>query len=55
MEHKSGRDVDTLNQIARYKRKLMSMQGKNLVFNEIPTMAIIFYNGSLFPLCKKCT
>ena len=45
VEHKSGRDPDTLNQIARYIHSVMKLHIDNRAFDGIPTMAIIFYNG----------
>lgn len=45
VEHKSGRDTDTLNQLARYVHSVMKMHVENRVFDGLPTMAIIFYNG----------
>lgn len=45
LEHKSGRDPDVLNQIARYVNSVMKIHGENRVFDGSPTMAIIFYNG----------
>ena len=45
LEHKSGRDPDVLNQIARYVNAVMKMHGVNHGFDGLPTMAIIFYNG----------
>ena len=45
VEHKSGRDPDTLNQIARYIHSVMKLHMDNRAFDGIPTMAIIFYNG----------
>ena len=45
VEHKSGRDSDTFNQIARYVRSVMKRFDKGRLFDGLPTMAIIFYNG----------
>ena len=45
LEHKSGRDPNVLDQIARYVNSVMKIYDKNHVFRGIPTMAIIFYNG----------
>ena len=45
VEHKSGRDTDTLNQLARYVHSVMKMHAENRAFDGLPTMAIIFYNG----------
>lgn len=45
VEHKSGQDPDTLNQVARYVRTLMKRYDRNRIFDGLPTMAIIFYNG----------
>lgn len=45
LEHKSGNDPDTLNQIAKYVNALMKMLGEQRGYDIIPTMAIIFYNG----------
>ena len=45
VEHKSGRDADTFNQIARYVRSVMKRFDKGHLFDGLPTMAIIFYNG----------
>lgn len=45
LEHKSGRDPNVLDQIARYVNSVMKIYDKNRVFSGIPTMAIIFYNG----------
>ena len=45
VEHKSGRNPDTLNQIARYIHSVMKLHIDNRAFDGIPTMAIIFYNG----------
>ena len=45
VEHKSGRDPDTINQITRYVRSVMKIHQENRVFDGLPTMAIIFYNG----------
>ena len=45
VEHKSGHDPDTINQIARYVRSVMKIHQENRVFDGLPTMAIIFYNG----------
>ncbi len=45
LEHKSGRDPNVLDQIARYINSVMKIYDKNRAFSGIPTMAIIFYNG----------
>ena len=45
VEHKSGRDSDVFNQIARYVRSVMKRFDKGHLFDGLPTMAIIFYNG----------
>lgn len=45
VEHKSGPDSNTLNQIARYIHSVMKLHIDNRAFDGIPTMAIIFYNG----------
>ena len=45
VEHKSGHDTDTLNQLARYVHSVMKMHAENRAFDGLPTMAIIFYNG----------
>ncbi len=45
LEHKSGNDPDTLNQVAKYVNALMKMHGEQRGYDLIPTMAIIFYNG----------
>ena len=45
LEHKSGRDADVFNQIARYARSVMKIHGGSPMFDGLPTMAIIFYNG----------
>ena len=45
LEHKSGRDPNVLDQIARYVNSVMKIYDKNRAFSGIPTMAIIFYNG----------
>ena len=45
VEHKSGRDSDVFNQIARYVRSVMKRFDKGRHFDGLPTMAIIFYNG----------
>ena len=45
VEHKSGRDSDVFNQIARYVRSVMKRFDKGRLFDGLPTMAIIFYNG----------
>lgn len=45
LEHKSGNDPDTLNQVAKYVSALMKMHGEQRGYDLIPTMAIIFYNG----------
>ena len=37
--------VVTFNQIARYARSVMKIHGGNPMFDGLPTMAIIFYNG----------
>ena len=46
LEHKSGRDRDIFNQIARYARTVMKFHDENRMFDGLPTMAIIFYNGN---------
>jgi hypothetical protein len=45
LEHKSGRDNDVLNQISRYVHSVMKNLDEKRVFDGLPTMAIIFYNG----------
>ena len=45
VEHKSGRDVDIFNQLARYVRSVMKRFDENRLFDGLPTMAMIFYNG----------
>ena len=45
LEHKSGRDGDTLNQISRYVHSVMKRIDAKSVFDGLPTMAVIFYNG----------
>ena len=45
LEHKSGRDKNTFNQISRYVHSVMKNIDKNRMFEGLPTMAIIFYNG----------
>ena len=45
VEHKSGRDSDVFNQVARYVRSVMKRFDKGRLFDGLPTMAIIFYNG----------
>ena len=45
VEHKSGRDADTFNQLARYVRSVMKRFDEGRLFDGLPTMAIIFYNG----------
>ena len=45
VEHKSGRDVDVFNQLARYVRSVMKRFDKGRLFDGLPTMAMIFYNG----------
>ena len=45
LEHKSGRDRNTFNQIARYVHSVMKSIDRTRVFEGLPTMAIIFYNG----------
>ena len=46
VEHKSGRDADMFNQLARYMRSVMKRFDEGRLFDGLPTMAIIFYNGS---------
>lgn len=45
LEHKSGRDPDVLNQITRYVNSVMKMREGHRIYEGLPTMAIIFYNG----------
>ncbi|WP_406537697.1 Rpn family recombination-promoting nuclease/putative transposase [Fibrobacter sp.] len=45
VEHKSGRDTDIFNQLARYVRSVMKRFDENRLFDGLPTMAMIFYNG----------
>ena len=45
VEHKSGRDSDVFNQVARYVRSVMRRFDEGRLFDGLPTMAIIFYNG----------
>ena len=45
VEHKSGRDSGTLDQIARYVNSVMKLYSEHRAFSGLPTMAIIFYNG----------
>ena len=45
VEHKSGRDADTFNQLARYVRSVMKRFDEGRLFDGLPTMAMIFYNG----------
>ena len=45
VEHKSGRDSGTLDQIARYVNSVMKIYSEHRAFSGLPTMAIIFYNG----------
>ena len=45
VEHKSGKDTDVFNQIARYVRSVMKRFDEGRLFDGLPTMAIIFYNG----------
>ena len=45
LEHKSGRDRNTFNQISRYVHSVMKSIDRTHVFEGLPTMAIIFYNG----------
>ena len=45
VEHKSGRDTDVFNQLARYVRSVMKRFDEGRLFDGLPTMAIIFYNG----------
>ena len=45
VEHKSGRDSGTLDQIARYVKSVMRIYNEHRAFSGLPTMAIIFYNG----------
>lgn len=45
LEHKSGRDPDALNQITRYVNSVMKMREGHRIYEGLPTMAIIFYNG----------
>ena len=45
VEHKSGRDADLFNQLARYMRSVMKRFDEGRLFDGLPTMAMIFYNG----------
>ena len=45
VEHKSGRDSGTLEQIARYVNSVMRIYSEHRAFSGLPTMAIIFYTG----------
>ena len=45
VEHKSGRDADLFNQLARYMRSVMKRFDESRLFDGLPTMAMIFYNG----------
>lgn len=45
LEHKSGQDGEVLNQISRYVHSVMKRVGKKGLFDGLPTMAVIFYNG----------
>jgi len=45
VEHKSGRDSGVFNQIARYMRSVMRRFDEGRLFDGLPTMAMIFYNG----------
>lgn len=45
VEHKSGRDANLFNQLARYMRSVMKRFDEGRLFDGLPTMAMIFYNG----------
>ncbi|MBR6449544.1 MAG: Rpn family recombination-promoting nuclease/putative transposase [Fibrobacter sp.] len=45
VEHKSGHDADIFNQLARYVRSVMKRFDEGRLFDGLPTMAMIFYNG----------
>ena len=45
VEHKSGRDANMFNQVARYMRSVMKRFDEGRLFDGLPTMAMIFYNG----------
>ena len=45
LEHKSGHDGNVFNQISRYVHSIMKSIDENRVYNGLPTMAVIFYNG----------
>ncbi len=45
VEHKSGRDANMFNQLARYMRSVMKRFDEGRLFDGLPTMAMIFYNG----------
>ena len=44
LEHKSGRDRNVLKQISRYVHSVMKRIDES-IYDGLPTMAIIFYNG----------
>lgn len=45
VEHKFGRDANMFNQLARYMRSVMKRFDEGRLFDGLPTMAMIFYNG----------
>ena len=45
VEHKSGRDANMFNQVTRYMRSVMKRFDEGRLFDGLPTMAMIFYNG----------
>lgn len=45
VEHKSGRDANMFNQLARYMHSVMKRFDEGRLFDGLPTMAMIFYNG----------
>ena len=45
VEHKSGRDTNLFNQLACYMRSVMKRFDEGRLFDGLPTMAMIFYNG----------
>ena len=45
VEHKSGRDANLFNQLSRYMRSVMKRFDEGRLFDGLPTMAMIFYNG----------
>ena len=45
VEHKSGRDANLFNQLSRYMRSVMKRFDEGRLFDGLPAMAMIFYNG----------